>query len=99
MEKIIHSNHLYFYLKQKFFILLKDQWSPALNLNNIIIDVLSIISIPDFDYPLVPEIASLHKKNIDEYEKKVRECASQYANYETTQNELKNLNFQMELNN
>ena len=61
--------------------------------------MLSIISIPDFDNPLNPEIAFLYKKNIEEYEKKVREYTSQYANYETIQNELKNLNFQIELNN
>ena len=41
------------------------QWSPAFNLNVIITHVLSIISIPDFDDPLVDDIAFLHKKNIN----------------------------------
>ena len=94
--KIFHSNINNGWIEIGMF---RDQWSPSFNLNVIIIHVLSIISIPDFDDPLVLEIASLYKKNIEEYEKKVREYTSQYANYETIQNELKNLNFQMELNN
>ncbi len=41
--------------------------------------------------------AILYKENKSEYEKTVRNYTSKIANFETVQNELKKINFKMEL--
>ena len=38
--------------------ILKDQWSPALTLNKILLSILSLIHDPNPNDPLVPEIAN-----------------------------------------
>ena len=59
--------------------ILRDQWSPALTIRTIILSISSLLSQPNFDDYLVPEIAHLYKKNKYEYYKKAREFAEMYA--------------------
>ena len=60
--------------------ILKDQWSPALNTSKILLSVCSLLDDPNPDDPLVPEIASLFKKNRNLYNMKARAYTTKYAN-------------------
>lgn len=59
--------------------LLKDQWSPALSINKLLLCICSLLADPNPDDPLVPSIAYLFKNNIDVFNTKAREYTMQYA--------------------
>ena len=59
--------------------ILSDQWSPALTIGKTILSISSLLSRPNFDDILCPEVAALYKKNKYEYYKKAREFAEKYA--------------------
>lgn len=56
--------------------ILKDQWSPVLTINKILLSILSLLSDPNPKDPLVPEIGSLYLNNYEKY----LEIAQQYTN-------------------
>ena len=43
--------------------ILKDQWSPALTINKVLLSISSLLCDPNPDDPLVPEIANLLKSD------------------------------------
>ena len=59
--------------------ILKDQWSPALTISKVLLSISSLLTDPNPDDPLVPEIANLYKNNRDQYSTTAREWTNRYA--------------------
>lgn len=59
--------------------ILKDQWSPALTTAKVLLSICSLLSDPNPDDPLVPEIAHLYKSNKAKYELSARKWTEKYA--------------------
>eukprot|EP01010_Urceolus_cornutus_P001191 NODE_1713_length_781_cov_424.769126_g1332_i0.p1 GENE.NODE_1713_length_781_cov_424.769126_g1332_i0~~NODE_1713_length_781_cov_424.769126_g1332_i0.p1 ORF type:complete len:150 (+),score=33.49 NODE_1713_length_781_cov_424.769126_g1332_i0:75-524(+) len=55
--------------------ILKDQWSPALTISKVLLSICSLLTDPNPDDPLVPDIAQLYKKD----RKKFNEAATDYT--------------------
>ena len=78
--------------------ILRDQWSSALILfEKIIYSIQSLLDDPNADNFVNEEAAKLYKENKEAYDNTVREWTLKYANFDTVQNDLKKLNFKMEL--
>jgi len=60
--------------------ILKDQWSPALTISKVLLSLCSLLSEPNPDDPLEPEIAKLLKNNKKEHDSLAKEYTLQYAN-------------------
>ena len=60
--------------------ILKDNWSPALTVSNVLLSICSLLSEPNPKDPLVPEIASLLIKNKKLHDAHARDYTLQYAN-------------------
>ena len=78
--------------------ILMCQWSMCLCLDKIILSVQSILDDPNVDGFVNAHAAKLFKENKKEYENTVRQYISEFANLNTIQNEIKKLNFDVELN-
>jgi len=59
--------------------ILKDQWSPALTLSRVLLSISSLLTDPNPDDPLVPEIAHQYKTNKALYEANAREWTQKFA--------------------
>ena len=59
--------------------ILKDQWSPALTISKVLISISSLLTDPNPDDPLVPDIAHLYTNNREIYDKTAREWTIKYA--------------------
>jgi ubiquitin-conjugating enzyme E2 D/E len=59
--------------------ILKDQWSPALTVSKVLLSISSLLTDPNPDDPLVPDIAQLYKSNKVKYEQTAREWTKKYA--------------------
>merc|ERR1712167_290216 len=59
--------------------ILKDQWSPALTISKVPLSICSLLTDPNPDDPLVPEIAHVFKSTRDTYNKTAQEWTSKYA--------------------
>ncbi|XP_074314840.1 ubiquitin-conjugating enzyme E2 11-like [Silene latifolia] len=59
--------------------ILKANWSPALSLPAVLISICSLLSDPNPDDPLEPEIANLYKRNRAIYETTARSWTQNYA--------------------
>lgn len=59
--------------------ILKQQWSPALTVNKILLSICSLLTDPNPDDPLVPEAAQLFKTNKVKYENIARGWTMTYA--------------------
>eukprot|EP00210_Caulerpa_lentillifera_P007579 g7239.t1 len=59
--------------------ILKEQWSPALTISKVLLSVCSLLTDPNPDDPLVPEIAHIHKTDRSRYEATAREWTQKYA--------------------
>eukprot|EP01103_Thecamoeba_quadrilineata_P004917 TRINITY_DN1478_c0_g1_i2.p1 TRINITY_DN1478_c0_g1~~TRINITY_DN1478_c0_g1_i2.p1 ORF type:complete len:173 (+),score=8.71 TRINITY_DN1478_c0_g1_i2:76-519(+) len=59
--------------------ILKDQWSPALTISKVLLSICSLLTDPNPDDPLVPEIANLYKTDRNKYEVTAREWTRKYA--------------------
>lgn len=53
--------------------ILRDQWSPALTISKVLLSICSMLTDPNPDDPLVPEIANLYKTDRQRYESTARE--------------------------
>ena len=62
--------------------ILKDQWSPALTISKVLLSLCSLLSEPNPDDPLVPEISDLLRKNKAQHDSQARSYTLQYANGE-----------------
>ena len=60
--------------------IMNSQWSPALTISKVLLSLCSLLSEPNPDDPLVPEIANLLKKNKVEHDSEARAYTLQYAN-------------------
>lgn len=59
--------------------ILKNQWSPALTISKILLSICSLLSDPNPNDPLVPEIANILKVNPELYFNTAKEWTSIYA--------------------
>ena len=59
--------------------ILKDQWSPALTISKVLLSISSLLTDPNPDDPLVPEIANLYKTNRAQHDQTAREWTQRYA--------------------
>jgi ubiquitin-conjugating enzyme E2 D/E len=59
--------------------ILKTNWSPALTISKVLLSVCSMLTDPNPDDPLMPEIAALYKTNRPKYEANAREWTVHYA--------------------
>jgi ubiquitin-conjugating enzyme E2 D len=58
---------------------LKDQWSPALTIDKVLLSICSLLTNPNPDDPLVPDIANQYKNNRVAYDITAREWTQYYA--------------------
>jgi ubiquitin-conjugating enzyme E2 D/E len=59
--------------------ILKDQWSPALNVGKILLSISSLLHACNPRDPLVPEIANLYESNRQEHDKVAKEWVKLHA--------------------
>mmetsp|Transcript_13126 Transcript_13126/g.23308 ORF Transcript_13126/g.23308 Transcript_13126/m.23308 type:complete len:149 (-) Transcript_13126:327-773(-) len=59
--------------------ILKDQWSPALTISKVLLSISSLLTDPNPDDPLVPEIAHILKTDKKRYEATAKEWTAKYA--------------------
>merc|ERR1711916_195888 len=59
--------------------ILKSQWSPALTISKVLLSICSLLTDPNPDDPLVPEIARIYKSDPDRYAKTAKEWTAKYA--------------------
>lgn len=59
--------------------ILKDQWSPALTISKVLLSICSLLTDPNPDDPLVPEIAHLYKKDRKKYQRNAMEMTRKWA--------------------
>ena len=70
--KVFHPN---FYVNGNICIdILKDQWSPIYDIKSILTSIQSLLTDPNPSSPANVEAAKLYNDNIQEYNKKVKEC-------------------------
>lgn len=59
--------------------ILKDQWSPALTVNKVLLSIISLLNDPNPDDPLVPEIAEVYLKDREKYTENAKRHTEIYA--------------------
>jgi ubiquitin-conjugating enzyme E2 D/E len=59
--------------------ILKDQWSPALTVSKVLLSICSLLTDPNPDDPLVPEIARIYKSDKAKHDATAREWTRKYA--------------------
>merc|ERR1711865_1281726 len=59
--------------------ILKDLWSPALTISKVLLSVCSLLTDPNPDDPLVPEIARLLKSDAVKHDATAQEWTRKYA--------------------
>lgn len=60
--------------------ILKDQWSPALTISQILLSICSLMDDPNPDDPLMPDIANLYKNNKIKHDENAKIYTKKYAN-------------------
>ena len=59
--------------------ILKETWSPALTVSKVLLSISSLLTDPNPDDPLVPDVARLFKTDRPKYDKLAKEWTSKYA--------------------
>jgi len=59
--------------------ILKENWSPALTIEKVLISICSLLTDPNPDDPLVPEIADIYKRDKSVYQAEARAWTIDYA--------------------
>ncbi len=59
--------------------LLKDQWSPSLTINKLLLSICSMLDDPNPDDPLVPDIARQYKENRPQFVQMAKEWTARFA--------------------
>ena len=60
--------------------ILKDKWSPALQIRAVLLSIQSLVAAPNIDDPLDEAINNVWKNDIDQAFKTAREWTLKYAN-------------------
>jgi len=60
--------------------ILKNAWSPALTISKVLLSICSLLTDPNPDDPLVPDIARLFKSDPSKYAQTAKEWTSKFAN-------------------
>ena len=59
--------------------ILKEHWSPALTISKVLLSICSLLTDPNPDDPLRPEVADLYNNNKIEYDLNARNHTYEYA--------------------
>ncbi|CAM8915857.1 unnamed protein product [Rhodiola kirilowii] len=59
--------------------ILQDQWSPALTFSKVLLSICSLLTDPNPNHPLVPEIGKIYDSDRSEYERTARSWTQKYA--------------------
>lgn len=59
--------------------ILKDNWTPVLTIEKVLLSISSLLAEANPDDPLVPDIANLFRNNKAEHDRIARECTLEYA--------------------
>ncbi|XP_010539353.1 PREDICTED: ubiquitin-conjugating enzyme E2-17 kDa-like [Tarenaya hassleriana] len=59
--------------------ILNNHWSPALSISKVLLSICSLLTDPNPDDPLVPEIAHIYKIDRAKYEATARSWTQKYA--------------------
>ena len=59
--------------------ILRAQWSPALTITKVLLSILSLLTDPNPDDPLVPDIARLYRNDRKKYNETAKEWTKKYA--------------------
>ena len=59
--------------------ILKDNWSPALTISKVLLSICSLLTDPNPDDPLVPEIARIYVNDRETYNTKAKAMTQQHA--------------------
>eukprot|EP01001_Neometanema_parovale_P011758 NODE_8014_length_728_cov_190.743802_g7762_i0.p1 GENE.NODE_8014_length_728_cov_190.743802_g7762_i0~~NODE_8014_length_728_cov_190.743802_g7762_i0.p1 ORF type:complete len:149 (+),score=43.75 NODE_8014_length_728_cov_190.743802_g7762_i0:81-527(+) len=59
--------------------ILKDQWSPALTISKVLLSICSLLTDPNPDDPLVPEIAQMYKRDRAKFNENAAQWTRKYA--------------------
>ncbi|KAK4594607.1 hypothetical protein RGQ29_018333 [Quercus rubra] len=59
--------------------ILKEKWSPDLSISRVLLSIFSLLADPNFDDPLVPEIAHMYKTDRVKHETTARSWTQKYA--------------------
>ncbi len=54
--------------------IIKNKWSPSYDVFGILLSIQSLLNDPNNSSPANPEAAHLYEKNIEEYNRRVKEC-------------------------
>lgn len=69
--------------------ILKNQWSPVLSVSKILLSLISLLTDPNPDDPLVMDIANIYNNNNEKYKKTAREWTKKYATENNSSNATK----------
>jgi len=59
--------------------ILRGQWSPALTISKVLLSICSLLTDPNPEDPLVPEIARMYKTDREKYNEMAKEWTRKYA--------------------
>lgn len=66
--------------------ILKDQWSPVLTIGKVLLSISSLLSDPNPNDPLVPEIAEVYNKNRTKYNQTAKLWTEKYTKHKSKLN-------------
>jgi len=61
--------------------ILKNEWSPALNISKLLLSICSLLSDPNPNDPLVTEIADVYRADRNKFDENARNWTLQYASF------------------
>ncbi|KAL5701828.1 E2 ubiquitin-conjugating enzyme [Ranunculus cassubicifolius] len=59
--------------------ILKENWSPALTISEVLLSICSLLTDPNPDDPLMPDIANMYKRDKAGYERTAQSWTLEYA--------------------